>query len=106
MPYGYFSADFNFRIFNIYAPAGRPDRVDFFQSLQVHFVGRIPTIIVGDFNTVKEVSDRVGGSGGGLDSTSILLNNMIYDLGLVDVGKEIGSKQDRFTSCEGGGRFF
>lgn len=78
-----------FRLFNCYAPADRHDRNDFLNTLKLYLPGRMPTIIAGDLNCIREVSDRNStGEESTLDSSSKLLNEMVVDLRLKDVAVE------------------
>lgn len=88
---------FKFKLFNVYAPADKRDRIDFFQNLQFYLMGRTPIIIAGDFNAIRDGADRAGGAEGGMDRSSTILNNMIEDLGLVDLGKKASLGENRFT---------
>lgn len=84
---------------NVYAPADRRDRIVFFQDLHFYLTGRTLIIVAGDFNTIRDAADRVGGSGSGsgMDGSSTILNNMVNDLGLVDIGKKANLGEDRYT---------
>lgn len=74
------------RVMNVYAPAEKKERVKFLEILKIHLPGRMPTVLVGDFNCVRRREDRRGASGdGGLDVTSRILNEIVEDFSMHDV---------------------
>lgn len=84
-------------IFNVYAPAVKAERREFFRRLGTCGGGGGKKIFVGDFNCIIEEGDREGGVGGGqLDSTGKWLGNWVKEEGLQDVWKRerVGTRID------------
>lgn len=63
------------RLFNIYASADNKERVEFLEEILMHLPGKMHTIIAGDFNTIRDLQDRIGQSESRLDKSSALLTD-------------------------------
>ena len=86
-----------FRVVNVYAPALKQDRFQLLHGLSPHLLGRVPLLLVGDFNCVLGREGRRGfGSDFRLDKTSLFLNSILKDFTLVDL-RESGDSGPVFT---------
>lgn len=93
-----------FRLFNLYAPANRRDRPEVFEVLKLHAVGRRPCVIMGDFNTIRFLKDRVGTVDAKLNANSAILNSIIQDLHLNDAHIVLDLVDPYFTFFSESGR--
>lgn len=78
------------RILNCYAPAEKRERKEFLEIVRMHMPGRIPTVVLGDFNCIRKSGDRHGsGNVSGTDVTSKLLNKLVGGFCLRDAAVEV-----------------
>ncbi|CAB4014514.1 Hypothetical predicted protein [Paramuricea clavata] len=74
------------RFINIYAPTDGTKRIEFFQSLDTHFVSHRRFIIGGDFNCMLELAkDKYGGNPASGDTGVLHLKKLIQRFDLVDI---------------------
>ena len=86
-----------FRVVNVYAPALKQDRFQLLHGLSPHLLGRVPLLLVGDFNCVLGREGCRGfGSDFRLDKTSLFLNSILKDFKLLDL-RESGDSGPVFT---------
>ena len=91
--------DIRFRIACIYAPNRNPDRDHFFDEVAVNIDPAIPTVLVGDFNTVFDGSlDRRGSQPDDLSRESTVALSRLFDsCCCVDIWRYLHPSQPSFT---------
>lgn len=86
------------RLINCYVPADKRERVLFLETLKMWMPGRIPTILIGDFNCVRKSEERQSvGGGSGVDVTSKTLNELVNDFHLQDTAVVVQKSDVSFT---------
>ena len=92
----------------VYAPSGNgasKDRNSFFRiTVPAYFLGRkTPTVLLGDFNSVEETSDRRGNTAKPVNRTTdtLAIREMVRVLDLTDVWKKLKPRQIGYTRHTG-----
>ena len=77
------------RFINIYALTDGTKRIEFFQSLDTHFVSRRRLMIGGDFNCMLDLEkDKYGGNPASGDTGALHLKKLIQRFDLVDIWRK------------------
>lgn len=85
------------RLFNVYGHADKNQRKELLECLKLYLPGRVPTVVVGDFNLIRFPQDREGSGESSPDVTSKMLNGIIEDFRLQDAAKVVGGGTPMFT---------
>ena len=91
--------DVPFRVACVYAPNYVPERDNFFSDVASRVDPSVPTVIVGDFNTVFDRAiDRMGSVVGDVSrESSIALGRLFSDVCCIDIWRYLHPSSSGFT---------
>lgn len=92
----------DFRIICIYAPNAQLERKEFFERVERYVETERHVILLGDFNCVCHADDRAANVTA-RDSSAVLLNTMVHDKDLEDIGRTLSAgKPNQYTHFQNG----
>ena len=91
-----------FNLLNSYGFTDKNNRSELLKELQPHMLGRLPSVVGGDFNCILSRQDRKGtGEDFKVDKTSLLLQGLCRDFKLTDCFKSMHPREEGFTWFSG-----